>query len=135
MLLVFWGNKVENKKNPSVLNVEDDRINSMVINKFIDQDYECDNAFSGVEAIEMASKKIYDLVLMDISLGDPQYDGVTVMHELRKMKGYENTRFIAVTSFAMQGDKQELLKQGFDAYMSKPIYKEQLLSSMKKTLS
>jgi CheY-like chemotaxis protein len=118
-----------------ILNVEDDKINSMVVKKFISADYDCDNAFSGQEAIEKAKNNKYDLFLMDISLGDPEYDGIRTMKEIREINGYEEGIFIAVTSFAMQGDKQSLIGQGFNDYLSKPIYKEQLLAVIKRNLS
>lgn len=126
---------MENSKKLKVLNVEDDKINSMVVHKFVSTKYECDNAYSGLEAIEKARQKKYDFFLMDISLGDPEYDGIKTMNEIKKLDGYENALFIAVTSFAMQGDKQSLINKGFDDYLSKPIYKEQLLSVIERNLS
>lgn len=118
-----------------ILNVEDDKINSMVVKKFISSDYDCDNAFSGLEAISKAKDNKYDLFLMDISLGDPEYDGIKTMEEIKKLDKYKDSIFIAVTSFAMQGDKQSLIGKGFNDYLSKPIYKEQLLNVIERNLS
>ncbi len=125
---------MENSKKLKVLNVEDDKINSMVVHKFVSAHYECDNAYTGLEAIEKARNNKYDFFLMDISLGDPEYDGIQTMKKIKKIDGYENAVFIAVTSFAMQGDKQSLISKGFDDYLSKPIYKEQLLSVIQRNL-
>lgn len=125
---------MNNENKPLVLVVEDDKINSMVVNKFLAKDYDYDNAYNGMQAIDLCKNKKYDLILMDISLGDPDIDGVTTMKEIKKLDINKNTKFIAVTSFAMQGDKQALIKEGFDDYMSKPIYKDQLLNLMKKYL-
>jgi two-component system, cell cycle response regulator DivK len=73
--------------------------------------------------IDMAHNQHPDLILMDIQL--PDIDGVTAMKMLRKDKGMKDLKVIAITAFAMKGDEEKLLSEGFDSYLSKPInYKE-----------
>lgn len=121
-------------KNIKILVVEDDKINSLVLNKFLDKKYDLANAYDGYEALDKAKKFIPEIVLMDISLGDPDMDGINAMYKINEMIPKKDIKFIAVTSFAMQGDKQALLNKGFHDYLSKPVYKEQLISSIEKQI-
>ena len=97
-----------------ILIVEDDRINSLVLQRFLDSDYSFDVAYSGHQALEYLERKKYDLVLMDINLGDPSLDGVEVLRRYQKTAKNQNTPSIAVTAYAMMGDYLEfsLLKAG-----------------------
>ena len=60
-----------------------------------------------------------DLVILDIQL--PELSGIEICIELRKIEKFKNTPIIAVTSFAMKGDKDRILSAGFSEYISKPI--------------
>ncbi len=60
-----------------------------------------------------------DLIILDIQL--PEMSGSAICTELRKLDQFKTTPIIAVTSFAMKGDKERILKAGFDEYVSKPI--------------
>ncbi len=60
-----------------------------------------------------------DLVILDIQL--PELSGIEICIELRKIEKFKNTPIIAVTSFAMKGDKDRILSAGFSQYISKPI--------------
>ena len=60
-----------------------------------------------------------DLIILDIQL--PKMNGIDICRELRKLKKYEKTPIIAVTSFAMKGDKERIMSAGFNNYIAKPI--------------
>lgn len=60
-----------------------------------------------------------DLIILDIQL--PELDGVEICKKLRKIEKFKNVPMIAVTSFAMKGDKERILNAGFNEYISKPI--------------
>ena len=60
-----------------------------------------------------------DLIILDIQL--PEMNGIEICTELRKMEKYKETPIIAVTSFAMKGDKEHIMSAGFNTYLSKPI--------------
>jgi len=64
-------------------------------------------------------------VLLDINLGCAR-DGVDVLRELRMLPGYERVPTVAVTAYAMPGDKERFLEAGFDAYLGKPFTEEEL---------
>lgn len=103
----------------SILVTEDNESNRMLIQAAFDAfSYNPDFAVTGEEAVKMASEKKYDLILMDIQL--PGIDGVEAMQRIRKIHGRE-LPIVALTAFAMSGDEEKYLSEGFDDYISKPI--------------
>ncbi|MGQ9798374.1 MAG: response regulator [Ignavibacterium sp.] len=56
-------------------------------------------------------KKQYDAILMDINLGSG-INGVEATQQIGKIKGYDRTPIVAVTAFALKGDKKEFLSKG-----------------------
>lgn len=87
-------------------------------------------ASNGLEAVEMAAKEKYDLILMDIQM--PEMDGFTATREIRKA-GYEGP-IIALTAHAMSDMKDKSKDVGCSDYLSKPIQKELLLEGIQKAL-
>ncbi len=69
------------------------------------------------------------VVLMDIAMGCAK-DGITAMKELKKEK--PNLKVLAITGYAMVGDKEHFLKEGFDDYLAKPFEIEKLIEVLKK---
>jgi two-component system cell cycle response regulator len=74
---------------------------------------------TGTKGIEALAKERVDLVACDIHL--PGMDGYDVLREIRARPDLAGTRVVAVTASAMVGDREEMLKAGFDGYISKPI--------------
>ena len=68
---------------------------------------------------------------MDINLGK-EMDGIHVTKEIRKLPGYSTTPIVALTAFAMAGDREEFLGGGCDYYISKPFSKQDLLSLLSR---
>ena len=60
-----------------------------------------------------------DLIIIDIQL--PKMNGIEICSNLRKIDKFKDVPMIAVTSFAMKGDKERILAAGFNHYISKPI--------------
>ena len=60
-----------------------------------------------------------NLIILDIQL--PEMSGIDICMKLREIEKFKNIPIIAVTSFAMKGDKERILQAGFDEYISKPI--------------
>lgn len=118
-------------KKRSLLIVEDDDINLSVIIAFLSKEYDIDSATSGLEAIEKANAKKYDAILMDINLGSG-INGIEVTKELRNNADYADTPIIAITAFAMDGDKEEFIAGGCTDYISKPFTRNEILTLMKK---
>jgi CheY-like chemotaxis protein len=108
-----------------VLVAEDVADNLLLIQSILEAcGYTVSVAYNGVEAIELVSSRLPDLVLMDLSL--PVVDG---WEATRVLKAQEQTRhipIIALTAHAMQGDRERALMAGCDDYLSKPIDIEEI---------
>ncbi|MBI5809366.1 MAG: response regulator [Ignavibacteriales bacterium] len=116
---------------PSILLVEDNPLNRDLIHRMLKNKAKVTDAEDGASAIAYAQKMRYDLVLMDINLGEG-IDGVEAMYLIRRIPGYMKVPIIAVTAYVMQGDKERFLREGFDEYMSKPFTRELLVEVLSK---
>ena len=103
-----------------ILIIEDNEQN-LYLETFILQKngHEIIQARSGERGIALAVQKIPDLILLDIQL--PGMDGYTVAEELRRNPTISNIPIIAVTSYAMTGDRERILQSGCTGYIEKPI--------------
>jgi two-component system, cell cycle response regulator DivK len=90
--------------------------------------YETLEATTGREAIEIATGRVPDLVLMDIQL--PDIDGVEALRRLRAEEPTAAIPVLALTAQAMHGDRERLLAAGFDGYISKPVNIADLLGAV-----
>jgi CheY-like chemotaxis protein len=115
----------ENKENNNsskqkLLFVEDDKVTIDVVKRLLKDKYEVDSAFNGEDALEKAIENNYDAFLMDICLPG-NMNGIKTTKELKEIKDNKNKPFIAVTSYAMPGDKSFFLAEGLTHYISKPF--------------
>jgi len=81
--------------------------------------FEVIEAEEGQTGVMLAKEHKPDIILMDIQM--PVMDGVAAMKAIRADPELSAIPIIAVTSYAMQGDMEHFLNQGFDSYISKPI--------------
>ena len=101
-----------------VLVVEDNPLNmELVMEILLAQGFTVNEAINGEDAIRKAEVENYDLILMDIEL--PGIDGVEVTKILKAKN--KKTPVIALTSYAMKGDRDRFLAAGFDEYLPKPL--------------
>ncbi|MGK5092240.1 ATP-binding protein [Deltaproteobacteria bacterium TL4] len=118
---------------PRILLVENDSDCQELTKCFIESFCQLDIVSNGEEALEKAKSKQYEVVLLDINLGTG-IDGREVTRQLRKMPDYQNTSIIALTAYAMKGDKKQFLKEGMNDYLSKPYSKQHLVLLIKRLL-
>jgi two-component system sensor histidine kinase/response regulator len=85
-------------------------------------------AGNGLEAVEMAAGKRFDVILMDIQM--PQMGGFDATQHIRAQDGQRHTPIIAMTAHAMAGDRERCLAAGMDGYVSKPIRVPELLRAL-----
>lgn len=103
-----------------VIVVEDNPLNmELVVEMLTAFGFEVETAVNGEDAVKMAEKKVYDLIVMDIEL--PGMDGVAATRIIRSKPGYEHTPAIALTAYSMKGDRERFLAEGFDEYVPKPV--------------
>ncbi|MGV8981049.1 PAS domain S-box protein [Clostridium sp.] len=118
----------------SILLTEDDKVNQMVITRILkDQGYIVSAANNGLEAVDMCEKNSYDVILMDIQM--PEMDGIEATKIIRTMDKHKNTPIIAITAYALKGDREKFLSQGMDEYVSKPIDVDELIKVITKCVS
>lgn len=109
-----------------LLVVEDNADTRNLVFQRMSEYFNVDTASDPETALRMATDTRYHAFVLDINLGAPR-DGVDVLQSLRGMPQYGKTPMVALTAFAMPGDKEHFLGKGFDHYLSKPFTKEQLL--------
>jgi len=81
-------------------------------------------AIDGGEALDMAVRERPDLIIMDIQL--PKVNGLAVTRKLRGMPEFRHIPIIAITAYAMKGDRERVIRAGCDAYLPKPINTREL---------
>jgi len=111
-------------KSKKVLIVDDNELNRKLFENLIGQIYEYELANNGIEAVELATKTPFDLILMDIQM--PLLDGIKALKQIREHK-FGSCPILAVTAYADEVDKQSFLDQGFDDFVAKPIRPRELL--------
>lgn len=114
-----------------ILVVEDNEMNMKLFRDvLLATGYLTLEATTGAEAVELATLRAPDLVLMDIQLaGD---DGVHALRTLRADARTAGIPVLAVTAQAMQGDRDRFLAAGFDGYLSKPVNVRELLDTVRQ---
>lgn len=104
----------------TVLVVEDNELNRLLVQEVLElADFEIRMAVDVEDGWRCLNEQIPDIVLMDIEL--PGGGGEALLARMRNTAEMMGVPVIAVTAFAMRGDKERLLEAGFDAYLSKPI--------------
>ncbi len=116
------GIKAVVKGNVHVLLVDDNSMNLRVAEEMLaTYGISVTKAYSGEEALEKITSMDYDFVFMDHMM--PQMDGVETFHRIREKVGsyYQNVPIVALTANAVAGNREKLLKEGFNDFLEKPI--------------
>jgi two-component system cell cycle response regulator DivK len=121
-------------KLKTCLIIEDNEDNMVLMCRLLDKyGYKAFEAKTGKEGIEMVLEKRPDFVLLDIQL--PDMNGKEVLKMIRQNEITKNISVIAVTSFAMSGDRERLMEAGCDGYIEKPIDPEVFITQIEKVLN
>lgn len=114
-----------------ILVVEDDNINLYMITFLLKKKrYNVIEARDGETGVKLAIKKKPDLILMDIQL--PDINGLEATRRIRASEADGNIPIIALTSYAMAGDKEKALEAGCTGYIEKPIKPETFMEQIEK---
>jgi PAS domain S-box-containing protein len=119
---------------PLVLLVEDNELNSIVTKLYLKDLFIVDHAPDALTSFKMVKEKLYEIILMDINLGDGM-NGVDAVKEIRKIAEYSNIPIIALTGYAFKNDRDNLLSCGFTHYIAKPFEKKELINIMNEILA
>jgi len=103
-----------------ILHIEDNRENRMLVRAILEAEgYTIVDAEDGLAGIEAAIREEPALILLDVNL--PAIDGYEVVAVIKSFPAFATTPVIAVTAYAMEGDRQRTLVAGCDGYIQKPI--------------
>ena len=110
----------------------DDNASNIYLIRFIleKQGFQVIEAKKGIDGVEMALHEKPDIILMDIQL--PDIDGLEATRRIRASEANGNVPIIAVTSYAMPGDRQMVLAAGCNSYITKPIDIDDLVAEIGK---
>ncbi|MBN1444957.1 MAG: response regulator [Candidatus Omnitrophica bacterium] len=116
-----------------ILIVEDNEINLKLFKRIVSSmGHETLTANNGREGIEIAAENLPDMVLMDIKM--PVMDGSEAMKVLKAGEKTKKIPVIAVTAYAMKGDRERFLGEGFTDYIAKPVNREEFIKTVKSVL-
>lgn len=114
-----------------ILVAEDNPSNRKVLAEMLKRlGYRPDAVADGQEVIQALERQDYDLVLMDIKM--PEMDGITATQVIRKLRPDNGPKIVAITAFALEGDREKCLEAGMDDYIAKPVQIGELIEVLKK---
>ena len=118
----------------TILIIEDNEQNMYMLSYLLEKsDYAIIKAFNGKDGFRLAHENNPEIILIDIQL--PDMDGYEICNKLRHNGLPKKTTIIAVTSYAMGGDKEKAIEAGADGYLEKPINPETFVSEMEKIVT
>lgn len=114
-----------------ILVAEDNPSNQKVLVEMLKRmGYRADAVADGREVIEALDRRSYDLVFMDVKM--PEMDGLKATQEIRRRWPTNGPKIIAITAYALAGDKEKCIEAGMDGYIAKPVQKGELAEILKK---
>jgi CheY-like chemotaxis protein len=117
-----------------ILIAEDNAVNRELLRELLEiRGHEVIEACNGEEALRALEDCKPEILLLD--LGMPVLDGYGTVRKIRENPGFATLPVLAVTAYAMQGDKERILSSGFDGYLSKPINPTLLFQELERLLS
>jgi CheY-like chemotaxis protein len=117
-----------------ILVAEDNAVNRELLRELLEiRGYTVEEACDGQEALQMIERAKPDLLLLDI--GMPVMDGFAVVRRIRENPELAPLPVVAVTAYAMQGDREKILNSQFDGYLSKPVDARSLTAELGRLLS
>lgn len=121
----------ESKDSVKILLVEDYKHSQIIVTRLLKK-----NNFesivvveNGLQAYEQVQEQKYDLILMDMQM--PVMNGFEATQKIRELDAYKDTPIIALTAFAMKGDREKCLEAGATDYIPKPIDSQEFIEKVK----
>jgi len=117
-----------------ILAVEDNSETQLLLEHLLKGSYDVE-VVPGVEgALEAVDTRSFDVLLLDINLSEEQ-TGTELLYRIRERDGMGSIPAVALTAYAMPGDREDFLEKGFDEYVSKPFTRADLTEAIENTLN
>lgn len=117
-----------------ILYIEDNLDTQELIKIFLRNIAEVDSSTHAENILQLLADKEYDLILLDINLPG-KIDGTDAIKLIRRDERFKNIPIIAITAYAMIGDREKFLGMGCDEYISKPFFKEELINKVQSIIN
>ncbi len=118
----------------TILVIEDNEQNMYLVTFILEKhDYRVLQAQTGKEGLALAKENQVDLILLDIQL--PELDGYAIASMIREVEKLKTIPMIAVTSYAMSGDREKALASGCTGYIEKPINPDTFMKEVQQFLN
>ena len=118
----------------TILIVEDEPRNLKLLHDLLQRfGYEILESPDGEQGVKLAGEKIPDLILMDIMM--PKMDGLEATRIIKANEKTKHIPIIALTSYAMKGDREKTIEAGCDGYIAKPIDIKEVLKAIEHFLT
>jgi CheY-like chemotaxis protein len=120
-------------EKPRVLAVEDNSETQLLLEHLLKKSYDVVVVAGVDEALDTVGDTRFDALLLDINLSEER-TGTDLLHLLRKRNDMDDVPAIALTAYAMPGDREDFLEAGFDQYVSKPFTRADLTEAIETSL-
>lgn len=120
-------------RSPRILAVEDNPDTQLLLRYLLRPHYDVEIVPHVDDALSAAKNVQFDLLILDINLGEER-TGIDLLQELRKESAYRDTPALALTAYAMPGDRERFEASGFTEYISKPFTRKELYEAINNML-
>jgi len=125
---------MSDSRAPAILAVEDNSETQLLLKHLLSSSFEV-VVVPGVDgALNAVEDQSFDAYLLDINLSDDR-TGTDLLQLLREREGPSEVPAIALTAYAMPGDREDFLEAGFDQYVSKPFTRADLTGAIDEVLN
>ena len=121
-------------EKPHILAVEDNSETQLLLEHLLKGSFEVVVVAGVEEALKAVDDHAFDALLLDINLSEER-TGTDLLHLLREREQMTEVPAIALTAYAMPGDREDFLEAGFDQYVSKPFTRSDLTEAIEASLS
>jgi len=121
-------------EKPHILAVEDNSETQLLLEHLLKESFEVIVVEGVDEALAAVDEQSFDALLLDINLSE-QRTGTDLLHLLRERDDVSDVPAIALTAYAMPGDREDFLEAGFDQYVSKPFTRADLTDAIETSLA
>lgn len=108
----------------SILVVEDNPLDTLIVKTLLQNHFNLETVTNGYDALKIIEEIKFDIILMDINLGNENMDGTAVMKLIKGNEKHQAIKIFAVTAYAE--DVNFFIEQGFDELYVKPVIKEEM---------